>query len=269
VQPMCDSDGREIDGNINARQLHSNSARFSGSELLTLASPVVSSSLGFVFPTSATLNSACAAIGVSSPDHAGQRVLDHQKEELSERRFGFPVHVAPHIRANDVKLVIEVSLEHLMRDFQEIVYFEVNNCGCPFTQKAKIDFPAGVWSGHCRSKPELGSVGDDGVRGNLVLEVQEKKHPKGFYRCIEDRPEDVHLDVEIAWSDFMSPGHSIMVPTLLDDEMVKVDVPTEFQGGDIVKLKNYGFPVLYRQRPIERGDQVVHLRCSRGSGTML
>jgi hypothetical protein len=97
-------------------------------------------------------------------------------------------------------------------------------------------------------RPQLGNVGDDGKYGSLVVELQEEEHAKGFYRN-EERPEDVsrlgraperaalrakpcapssdasaqvHLDFFIEPKDLLNPRHSIIVPTLLGDEMVQV-----------------------------------------------
>ncbi len=117
-------------------------------------------------------------------------------------------------------------------------------------------------------------MGDDGKYGSLVVELQEEEHSKGFYRN-EDKPEDVsygttihavrrsdaaaqvHLDFFIEPKDLLNPRHSIIVPTLLGDEMVQVDIPRGSQYGDFLKLENFGFPVLYGGDV--KGDQLVHL----------
>jgi hypothetical protein len=113
----------------------------------------------------------------------------------------------------------------------------------------------------------------------LVVELQEDEHAKGFYRHADERPEDVscsthgcalsptrtvadaavqvHLDFCIEPKDLLNPRHSIIVPTLLGDEMVEVDIPRGSQYGDFLKLENFGFPVLYGGGA--KGDQLVHL----------
>ncbi len=107
-----------------------------------------------------------------------------------------------------------------------------------------------------------------------MVELSEEVHAKGFYRN-EDKPEDVsrsaftqarrrshtkaqvHLDFFIESKDLLNPRHAIIVPTLLGDEMVQVDIPRGSHYGDFLKLENFGFPVLYGGDA--KGDQLVHL----------
>ena len=69
----------------------------------------------------------------------------------------------------------------------------------------------------------------------------------------------MHLDFCIEPKDLLNPkGHSILVPTLLGDEVVEVDIRRGSHYGDILTLENLGFPVLYGSDGA-CGDQLVHL----------
>ena len=72
-----------------------------------------------------------------------------------------------------------------------------------------------------------------------------------------DAVAQVHLDFFIEAKDLLKHKHSIIVPTLLGDEMVQVDIPRGSQYGDFLRLENFGFPVLYGGDA--KGDQLVHL----------
>jgi DnaJ-class molecular chaperone len=67
----------------------------------------------------------------------------------------------------------------------------------------------------------------------------------------------VHLDFFIEPKELCKVKHYIIVPTLLGDEMVQVDIPRGSRHGDCLKLDNLGFPVLYGGDA--KGDQLVHL----------
>jgi DnaJ-class molecular chaperone len=115
------------------------------------------------------------------------------------------------------------------------------------------------------------------------VELQEEEHAKGFYRH-EDSPQDVihstptqvqfharrcdaiaqvHLDFLIEPKDLLNQKHSIIVPTLIGEEMVHVDIPRGSQYGDELTLYNLGFPVLYGNGA--KGNQIVHLVSEHGS----
>ncbi len=62
-------------------------------------------------------------------------------------------HEAPHIGANDVKVIVKVPMEYLMGDVEERVPYTItqleNGKRETVTSFATVKFPAGMWSGLC------------------------------------------------------------------------------------------------------------------------
>ena len=74
------------------------------------------------------------------------------KEQASKRQ----AHEAPHVGANDVKVIVKVPMESLMGDVEERIPYTItqleNGKRETVTRAATIKFPAGMWSGLCVTK---------------------------------------------------------------------------------------------------------------------
>jgi molecular chaperone DnaJ len=115
-------------------------------------------------------------------------------------------------------------------------------------RSVKVTFPAGIDDGQTLRVPSQGLAGTQGgPAGHLYVDVQIEPDPR-FER---DGANLLHA-LRVSYPD-AALGSEVEVAGL-DDEMIKVKVPSGAQPGDTVVVRGKGLPELNRNR---RGDLVV------------
>ena len=112
----------------------------------------------------------------------------------------------------------------------------------------KIKIPAGVEEGNYMTVDGKGNEDSNGVAGDLNVLFEEKDHDY-FIR----NGDDVLIEAHIAFSQ-AALGATLEVPTL--DGKAKLKIPAGIQAGQILRMRNKGFP---RVRRSSRGDQLVRI----------
>ncbi|MBQ9940480.1 MAG: molecular chaperone DnaJ [Clostridia bacterium] len=116
-------------------------------------------------------------------------------------------------------------------------------------KKLELNFPAGIDDGQRISARGQGNAGrNGGPAGDLVVEVQLKKHP-----VFERDGYTVFCQVPITMVE-ATLGAEIEVPTL--DGNIKYTIPEGTQNGKRFTLKNRGIQVVNAAR---RGDQIIEI----------
>ena len=113
----------------------------------------------------------------------------------------------------------------------------------------KIKIPAGVEEGNYMTVDGKGNEDINGVAGDLNVLFEEKEHDY-FIR----NGDDVIIEAHIAFSQ-AALGTTLEVPTL--DGKAKLKIPSGIQAGQILRMRNKGFP---RVRRSSRGDQLVKIQ---------
>jgi len=113
----------------------------------------------------------------------------------------------------------------------------------------KIKIPAGVEEGNYMTVGGKGNEDINGVAGDLNVLFEEKEH-NYFIR----NGDDVIIEAHIAFSQ-AALGTTLEVPTL--DGKAKLKIPSGIQAGQILRMRNKGFP---RVRRSSRGDQLVKVQ---------
>ncbi|MES9964588.1 MAG: DnaJ C-terminal domain-containing protein [Candidatus Sedimenticola sp. 20ELBAFRAG] len=101
-------------------------------------------------------------------------------------------------------------------------------------RRLKVRIPAGVTQGQKIRLAGQGSARFDGSRGNLLLEVELKKHP--LYR---PEGKDIYIDLPVTPSEAVL-GAKVSVPTL--GGSVTLTIPAGSQNGRKLRLKGRGLP---------------------------
>ncbi|MES9878131.1 MAG: DnaJ C-terminal domain-containing protein [Candidatus Sedimenticola sp. PURPLELP] len=101
-------------------------------------------------------------------------------------------------------------------------------------RRLKVRIPAGVTQGQKIRLAGQGSARFDGSRGDLLLEVELKKHP--LYR---PEGKDIYIDLPVTPSEAVL-GAKVSVPTL--GGPVTLTIPAGSQNGRKLRLKGRGLP---------------------------
>lgn len=120
------------------------------------------------------------------------------------------------------------------------------------TQRASVylAIPSGVADGCRIYLKRMGQAGKNGgPRGDLVVNIQVKKHPL-FHRI----GDDLHLEVPLAFWE-AALGAEVEVPTL-EGRMI-LTIPPGVQNGERMRLQGKGVPHLHGDG---RGDQVISFK---------
>jgi len=117
-------------------------------------------------------------------------------------------------------------------------------------ESVSLAIPPGVANG-CRTYIKgMGQAGKNGgPRGDLVVNVQVKKHP--FFHRIGD---DLHLEVPLAFWE-AALGAEVDVPTI--EGLMVLRIPPGVQSGEGMRLLGKGIPRLHGDG---RGDQVISFK---------
>jgi molecular chaperone DnaJ len=113
----------------------------------------------------------------------------------------------------------------------------------------KVKIPAGVESGNYLTLSNQGNQNISGIAGDLIVVFDEIPH-EYFVRD----GEHVYIELSIPYTT-ATLGGTVKVPTLLSQ--VDLKIPAGIQSGQILRLKNKGFPHLRGSR---QGDQLVRLQ---------
>ena len=115
----------------------------------------------------------------------------------------------------------------------------------------KVTIPTGIETGKRLTIPGQGHAGNGGGSpGNLYVYIHVEPH-----EYFERDRSDVYCMIPISITQ-AALGANIFVPTL-DDEKIKVKIPSGTQNGKILRLKNEGIPHL--QNPNRRGDMFIKI----------
>lgn len=118
-------------------------------------------------------------------------------------------------------------------------------------QKIKVTIPAGIDNGKRISIPGQGDGGPNGgPAGDLYVFIRVKPH-----EYFERNGNDVYCVIPISITQ-AALGAEIMVPTL-DDNRMKMKVPSGTQNEQVFRLKHEGVPVLNDSS--RRGDMYVRI----------
>lgn len=113
----------------------------------------------------------------------------------------------------------------------------------------KVKIPAGVESGNYLTLSNHGNQDITGTAGDLIVVFDELDH-EYFVRD----GENVYLQLTIPFTTAVLGG-SIQIPTILNK--VELKIPAGIQSGQILRVKNKGFP---RLRGSSNGDQFVRIQ---------
>jgi len=116
-------------------------------------------------------------------------------------------------------------------------------------RRLEVKIPAGVATGSKVRVAGEGEPGFDGRRGDLLLVVEVRKHPR-----FERKGDDLHEEIDVPLTTAVLGGE-VEVPTLTNKVMLKV--PALTQNGRVFKLTGLGMPRLNREG---RGDLHVRVR---------
>ena len=120
------------------------------------------------------------------------------------------------------------------------------------TRTVKVTIPAGIETGKRLTIPGQGDAGiGGGSPGNLYVYIHAQPH-----EYFERDQNDVYCMIPISITQ-AALGADIFVLTL-DEEKIKVKIPSGTQNGKILRLKNEGIPHL--QNPNRRGDMYIKIR---------
>jgi len=112
-----------------------------------------------------------------------------------------------------------------------------------------IDIPAGVEEGMRLNVSGKGNAAPfDGVPGDLLVEIQEEKHPH-----LQRDGQNLHYDLYVSFID-VAIGNSIEVPLI--EGKAKIELESGTQSGKTLRLKGKGLPSVETSR---RGDLLVHV----------
>ena len=113
----------------------------------------------------------------------------------------------------------------------------------------KIKIPSGVEEGNYMTMSGQGNQNISGIPGDLIVVFQEQDHPF-FVRDGDNIILELHISFPLAVL-----GGKIEIPTL--DGKVGLKIPKGIQSGQILRMKNKGFP---RIRSKYYGDQLVKVQ---------
>ena len=113
----------------------------------------------------------------------------------------------------------------------------------------KIKIPAGVEEGNYMTVEGKGNENISAVAGDLIVLFEEQDHDY-FIR----NGDDVLIEAHIAFSQ-AALGVTLEVPTL--NGKAKLKIPAGIQSGQILRMRNKGFPRVRRSRS---GDQLVKIQ---------
>ncbi|MFQ6677906.1 MAG: molecular chaperone DnaJ [Fidelibacterota bacterium] len=125
------------------------------------------------------------------------------------------------------------------------------------TVSVKVKIPAGVESGNYMRLNNQGNKGEAGYpAGDLVVFFEVEDHPY-FTRD----GEHIFLEALIPFS-LAALGGEMRVPTI-EGGKVKLKIPAGIQSGQILRMRNKGFP---RLRSNSRGDQLIKIQIETPKG---
>jgi DnaJ-class molecular chaperone len=116
-------------------------------------------------------------------------------------------------------------------------------------RRLEVKIPAGVATGSKVRVAREGQRGPGGQRGDLMLVVNVRKHPR-----FERTGDDLHTDIEVPLTTAILGGEA-EVPTMTSKVMLKI--PPLTQNGRVFKLGGLGMPKLNGDK---RGDLQARVR---------
>lgn len=121
----------------------------------------------------------------------------------------------------------------------------------PDRQRVSVEIPAGIRDGQQLRVSGFGEAGMQGApSGDLIVTVRVSASEH-----FERDGSDLHAAIEVPMVS-AALGDTVEIEGIMEDETVKVKIPTGSQAGDVVRIKGYGLP---RLRSTSRGDMFVHL----------
>lgn len=121
----------------------------------------------------------------------------------------------------------------------------------PDRQHVSIEIPPGIKDGQQLRVSDYGEAGMNGAPGgDLIVTVRVQPH-----ELFERNGDDLHASISVSMLQ-AALGATMNVDGIMEDEQVKIKIPSGSQNGDVIRVKGYGLPRFGRD---SRGDLIVHL----------
>jgi molecular chaperone DnaJ len=152
-------------------------------------------------------------------------------------------------RGADLRYTLNVSFEESALGTEKTISFMRQKSSQDETARLSVKVPAGVKQGQ---RLKLAGEGDrspqGGASGDLYVIINIQEHP-----LFKREDDDVYIDVPVSYIDAIL-GSEIEVPTLTG--RVALKVPPGTYSGQILRLKNKGFP---KHGGFGSGDMLVRI----------